>query len=543
MDRTSFADPEAAQFIEQNFVPIRVDTDMRPDISSRYNMEGWPTVAFLTPDGEVLIGGTYMPPAAFKDTLHRINDFYHTSKADIQRRVVEFDAQRAVAPVVGDARVLTASIEDAIYWSIVSNYDEEFGGFGPAPKFPQTEVLELLLARYQRTGDSQPLRMVTTTLSAMAQGGICDQEAGGFFRYSTMRDWSAPHREKMLEDNARLLNLYLHAYQITYNEQFRATAEGILSYVESTLRQQRGDYFGGSQAADEEYYALSMAEREEHIAPFVDTQAYTSWNAMMTCAYLNAAVALGRPELADVALTTLRFLWKHLWLPDQGMCHYWDGAAHLPGLLTDQVWMAQALLDAFEYEGAREYLEQAQEIMNWVYVALRDEQGCFRDAPVNDSALGRLGSPEHSMSENAVAAAVLTRLTRLTSDVHYGEWARLALIAFADRYGRYAHFAASYALAASNLLTEPLRVVVVGGSDDQRSVDLLRAAWQPYAANRILLLVDPLWDTERLHTLGYPEKPVPAAYICLKHACAESTSEPSQVIATIERLFQSGDQI
>jgi uncharacterized protein YyaL (SSP411 family) len=442
---------------------------------------------------------------------------------------------------VKDAHELTAATEDTVYWSVASGYDEEFGGFGAAPKFPQTEALELLLARYRRTGDSKALHMATTTLSAMAQGGIYDQEVGGFFRYSTTRDWSIPHYEKMLEDNAHLLSTYLHAYQVTHDQQFRATAEGILSYVESTLRDPQGVYFYGSQDADEEYYALSKLERQGHSAPFVDTQAYTSWNAMLSCAYLEAAAVLDRPELADSALAVLRFLWRYLWLPNQGMCHYWDGAAHLPGLLTDQVWMAQALLHAYEYTGAREHLEHAQEIVDRIQLVLRAESGGYYDAPASEGALGRLGQPELPLADNAVAATMLMRMQRMTGDDKYGKWARTTLTAFAGTYSRYTHFAAGYALAVSHLLHEPLRVVVVGGSDDTRSLSFLRAAWKPYVPNRTLLLVDPVWEAERLQALGYPSEPVPVFYACLSHTCAEPAVEVSQVVATIESLYESGD--
>jgi len=370
----------------------------------------------------------------------------------------------------------------------------------------------------------------------MAQGGMYDHEAGGFFRYSTTRDWSVPHFEKMLEDNARLLAVYLHGYQLGGQAEFRATAEGILNYVRATLQDQDTGCFYGSQDADERYYALSLAERAKHKAPFVDRQIYVSWNGMMACAYLEAAAILERPAWADSALAAVRFLWKHCWQSEQGMCHYWDGQAHLFGLLADQVWMAQAMLHAYEYTASPEYLQRAGQILRWAHGKLLTPGGGYQDLPVGGEALGRLSQPEVPLSENAVAAAALTRLHRLTEQREYLEWAHAALRAFAGSYARYGYFAAGYALAVEQLLNQPLRVVVVGGADAS-TLELLHAAWRAYAPNRALLAVDPVWETERLQHLGYPTLPSPAAYACLEGSCAAPVSQPTALVATINDLY------
>ena len=143
------------------------------------------------------------------------------------------------------------------------------------------------------------------------------------------------------------------------------------------------------------------------------------------------------------------------------------------------------------------------------------------------------------MTDNAVAATALIRLGRLRGDKQYEEWARASLSTFVRDYERYGLFAAGYALAVEQLLSEPLRVVVVGSAEDPGRPELLRAAWQTYAANRVLLAVDPEREPERLQTLGYPAQPVPRAYLCVGQICAEPVSEAAQVTATIKRLFQS----
>jgi len=552
MDQTTFADPEVASLITAHFVPVRVDNDKRPDINARYNMGGWPTVAFLSPEGEILNGGTYMPPAAFKEVLQEISDYYRDHKQEVQSRSAQMQAQRKKAQqsAVQGVGVPGPSIPEKAYALAAAAYDPQYGGFGTAPKFPQVDVIELVLAHSVRRSGTAPLdpsemaqtpalEIAVKTLRAMAQGGIYDHEAGGFFRYSTTRDWSIPHFEKMLEDNARLLSAYLHAYQISGEPLFRRTAEGIISYVESTLHDGERGYFYGSQDADEEYYALPKAQREQRAAPFVDRVCYTSWNAMMAVAYLEAAAILGRPELASSAIMALNWLWQQCWTPEQGLGHFWDGEAHLPGLLPDQVWMACALLHAYEYTAAPEHLQRAGQVLQWVHSTLTTEAGNFQDAPRSEAAFGRLSEAEVSLTDNALAAQALIRLARLAGDDQYLAWARAALSTFVRDYERYGTFSAGYALAVEQLLSEPLQVVVVGGADDPGVLELLRAAWLPYALNRAFLAVDPLWEAERLQALGYPAEPVPRAYACLGHACAEPAADASQVVAAIKRLSQT----
>jgi uncharacterized protein YyaL (SSP411 family) len=551
MDQTTFADPEVASLIAARVVPVRVDNDKRPDINARYNMGGWPTVAFLTPEGEILSGGTYMPPEAFKEALQQISDYYRDHKQEVQTRTVQIQEQRRKAQQLAlqSAGELTSSITEQAYALATAAYDPQYGGFGDAPKFPQVDVIELALARHARVppaaGQVPALDIALKTLRAMAQGGVYDHEAGGFFRYSTMRDWSVPHFEKMLEDNSRLLSTYLHAYQITDEPLFRQTAEGIVSYVESTLRDREHGYFYGSQDADQEYYALKKTERAKRQAPFVDTVCYTAWNAMMSLAYLEAAVILERPELAASALATLGFLWQHCWLPGEGLSHFWaapaesgqdSGGAYLPGLLYDQVWMAKALLCAHEYTAEPEYLERAQQVLQWVHSALATKAGNFQDRPSSAAALGRLTEAQVSMTDNAVAAEALIHLARLGGDNQYLAWARTALSTLVTDYQRYGTLAAGYALAVEQLLSEPLQVVVVGSAEDTNRLELLRAAWRPYALNRALVAVDPIWEAERLQTLGYPAEPAPRAYVCLGHTCAEPAADVSQVVAAIRKL-------
>jgi uncharacterized protein YyaL (SSP411 family) len=534
--------------INANFIPIRVDTDQRPDINSRYNMGGWPTTAFLTPDGEVLTGATYVPPEEFKKLLSQVSDYYRNNKDAVQAKLSEIDARRraaeeARARAVGE---LSISIVEEVGEAMVDGFDPLHGGFGEAPKFPHVEALELALAEYRRTRDERLLEVATKTLSVMAQGGIYDQEMGGFFRYSTTRDWNIPHFEKMLEDNARLLSLYLHAYQVTGEELYRETAQGVVGYIEAVMHDRERGYFYGSQDADEEYYKLSREEREKREAPFTDRIAYTDRNAMMVSAYLEAALVLDEPWHAESALKALGFLWRNCRQEGQGMYHYYDwkgegmeeGEPHVSGLLADQVWMAKALLDAYEYTGEGNYLLQAEELMKEVYIHWGDDKGGFFDRVDIPNALGKLQERRKNIEENALTAEVATRLHHLTGEAEHQKRAASALEAFTAEYRGYRYFGARYALAVNRFLNPPLSVVVVGSAEQPLTGELRRASLETYFSHRVVHTVDPVWEPERLGRLGYPPDPSPAVYICFGEVCAAPAKTPSEVRATIESLLE-----
>jgi len=188
MDETSYSDPGVISYVNQHFVPVRVDNDQRPDINARYNLGGWPTTAFLTPDGELMTGGTYIPPEAMLEHLPKIVTQYKSSREEIAHKLEEMRQRRAEAAAArGD---LSPAIFDNVVRAAVQSYDPVFGGFGEAPKFPHADSIDLLLYAHRRNGDPDLLHMARKTLEFMTAGGVFDHEWGGFFRYATQRDWS-----------------------------------------------------------------------------------------------------------------------------------------------------------------------------------------------------------------------------------------------------------------------------------------------------------------------------------------------------------------
>ncbi len=537
MDEKTYSHPEVAAAINADFIPVRVDTDKRPDINARYNTGGWPTTAFLTPDGEVLTGGTYMTPQQFLDTARQVSEYYRTNSAAIEAKVLEVQEQRqkALARSAPDGE-LRLDIVAQVVSDLVAGFDEQYGGFGKAPKFPQTEALELALAEYRLSGDDRLRRVVEETLQGMASGGMYDHVEGGCFRYSTTRDWSVPHYEKMAEDNANLLALYLHAFQVFGEEAYKETASGIVRYLLDTLTDERG-YFYSSQDADEEYYKLSAAERAEHKPPYIDKTLYTNYNGMLVSSLLQAGVVLDWRAPTEAALKAVDSVWDRNYTAGRGTAHTTSGGADVAGLLADQVWMVRALLDAHEATSEPRYLQRAVELMDFVYAHLEDRaQGGFFDRVEDPNALGRLRDREKSLTQNALAADIALRLHAFTADDKHREAAKRALTLFSEHYSAYGFFAAGYAASVRAFLSQPIQAIIVGSAEDSLTRDLRQAALKLYAPYRVIQVVDPAWEEERLARLGYPAEPAPRAYICVGLTCAQPTADPNEVAGIVAPL-------
>src|SRR5438067_2137279 len=334
MDETSYSDGEVIRGINERFVPIRVDNDERPDVNRRYNMGGWPTTAFLTPDGEILNGATYIPPDAMRHYVAEVADVWRDKRDELEPRLREMKEHAAheAAQRPGD---LDRGIVDAIAALIRGQYDPEFGGFGREPKFPQPKLLRFLLDEYRRSASEDVAAMLHKTLGAMASGGMYDPPEGGFFRYSTTRAWGVPHFEKMLEDNAELLGLYAEAHRTFPSAGYDRVARDVIRWMDATLWREDAQAFAGSQDADEHYYALDAAGRAAHGSPFVDRRIYAGWNALAASAYLAASNALGDPAPHARAAAVMRSLGTRMW-DGRALAHVDPGdGPELRGLLAD----------------------------------------------------------------------------------------------------------------------------------------------------------------------------------------------------------------
>src|SRR6202162_3791822 len=336
MDETTYSHAGIIDLINREYLPIRVDNDVRPDINQRYNMGGWPSTAFLTSSGDILTGATYLPPDQMADALTRIAGYYLTNQPEIASRVLEA-RKRAASGVARSAASLDGGMVDSILGAVTAAYDPQYGGFGNAPKFPQTDAILLLLEQSQLRSDPALRQMAVHTLEKMAGGGTYDHVEGGFFRYSTTQDWSVPHFEKMLEDHAGLISAVALA---GLNDVLDATTR----YLDAVLRDPKTGLYAGSQDADEHYYSLGADERRPDNAPYVDRRVYTSWNAALGVAYLEAAVLRNRPKLREHAAKLLERLFHDRYRPGHGLTHTEDAG----GQLGDQEWGPLAAVRAHQ---------------------------------------------------------------------------------------------------------------------------------------------------------------------------------------------------
>ena len=605
MDRESYDDPEVAAIVNEHFIAVKVDRDERPDIDSRYQAAvsavsgqgGWPLTAFLTPDGKPFYGGTYFPPSdgygrpSFKRVLLSIANAYKEKNGDVmeQAKLVESTIAQAESFAGRSGRV-SASIITTIQESAFKMFDAQHGGFGQSPKFPHPSALDLLIGRYARTRDANLRNVIVTTLEHMANGGVYDQLAGGFHRYSVDERWVVPHFEKMCYDNSELLKNYVHAYQATGSEFMANVACDIIRWMDEWLSdRQRGGFYASQDADismddDGDYFTWTLdetrtvlTEEEVQVAalhydinevgemhhnpaknvlyvrapideiarrmslklervkeildsakkkmyaarlqrqtPYLDKTVYVGWNSMCVSAYLEAAKVLNLGDARRFALRSLdRILaeaWKHqahagestrATLAGSRLLHvvaYSDpNAPHreVAGLLEDYAATALACLDAYEASAALSYFKFARDIADAMIAKFFDpvSGGFFDAAPVSDGeSLGVLSTRRKPLQDsptpagNPMAAIVLLRLHDYTGNASYRDKAEQTLETFAEVVGQFGIFAATYGIAVSRFLENPVQVVVISASTvDAEGFGLAASANAAFAFNKTVI--------------------------------------------------------
>ncbi len=259
MAREDFENEEIANILNAHFVAIKVDREQRPDIDAQYMLAvqmmtgsgGWPMSVILTSDRKPFFGGTYFPPAEFKELLNKVVDVVAKRPEAVREQADKIAAAVADASRPAVPGALTTNILDRVVQGLRQRFDAAEGGFAKQPKFPEAPNLAFLLARYRKTHDKTALAMVTRTLDHMAAGGIYDQIGGGFHRYSTDAIWRVPHFEKMLYDQAQLALVYLDAFEITHVPRYRQIVEETLAFVEREMRDGEGGFMSTLDADSE----------------------------------------------------------------------------------------------------------------------------------------------------------------------------------------------------------------------------------------------------------------------------------------------------
>lgn len=501
MDETTYSDPGVIDLVRSEYVPVRVDNDLRPDINQRYNMGGWPTTAFLTPGGDILTGATYLPADQMREAAAHVATVYHQRKDEIEQQVAE-GRRRAAQGVAAAAGTVDPRLVDRVLGAAQGAFDQEHGGFGSQPKFPMTEALLFCAEQSLRRGETALGEMVDFTLRQMAGGGTYDHVEGGFFRYSTTADWSVPHFEKMLEDHAGLLSVLARTGQ-------EAILDDALRYLVTVLRDPATGLFWGSQDADEEYYRLGAAERARLTAPAVDRRVYASWNAQLALAFLEADNRLDRPDLAGLAQHLLTSLFDRLWSTEDGLAHA-DGVA---GQLPDQAAALRAATAAWGAGFGEQWRDRALALVRHLDGRYGDpEHGGWFDR-VPDDDLGRLAQHVKPLEHNALCALGLLELDALLGDPGAGlrERAARALGSVAGLAPQMGLQAAVFARALDRLPLPPVKITT-------GTPDLARAALSSY----------PYAMIERR-----PDQS--AAVLCVGTTCLAPETDADRLVASLRR--------
>ncbi|HEV7950126.1 MAG TPA: thioredoxin domain-containing protein [Glaciihabitans sp.] len=322
MARESFSDPVLAEYLNANFVSIKVDREEHPDVDSTYmatagaftQQLGWPLTVFATPAGRTFFAGTYYPPQpvqnipAFRQVLEAVQDAWTNRRSEVDANAAQIANALAAQSTQKPGPLPTSADFNAIVSELRTYEDTEFGGFGGAPKFPVATVIGLLLDR-EDAGDAEAGALARRTLTAMANSELRDSVEGGFFRYAVHRDWSEPHYERMLYDNALLLDAYARVGDT-------AVADGIASFLLNVLALPGG---GLASAQDSEsilngvkvegdYYKLSAEERAAVTPPALDDKVLTGWNGLAIGALASAGYRLGRPDWVEGATKIADYL-------------------------------------------------------------------------------------------------------------------------------------------------------------------------------------------------------------------------------------------
>jgi uncharacterized protein YyaL (SSP411 family) len=459
LDGTSLSDPRVVRLLNESYVPVRVDTDRRPDINDRYNQGGWPTTAVLLHDGRLLTGATYLPPDALYELLVRCAEFYRRDRGTIEKSfgtdaaaTVEEkgdeDSSRA-GPGQGDLALLTHQV--------MACYDPVHPGFFREPKFPMTDALAFLRDSWIREGNREAGTTFLAILRTMGASGVFDFVEGGFFRYATKRDWSEPHYEKLLVDNAELLSLYASACEASEDPAFFRVGREILRFLFLRLHDDGTGAFFSSQDADEDYFRRDAQGRKGRPAPGVDKTVFSEYNGRAVSALAAAHRAFGKTPgasppgggtLLDRAERLGTYLHAKMWSPERGQIRFLEGKSRGSGLLADNVAAAEAHMDLWEAARKPEHLTRAGDVVDWTVRRLfQASSRGFIDRLPGEGDSGPLAVPMVPFAANARMAVVLLRYARATGRTDLSAAAELTLGGLSAGFDGRSAFAAPYGSA------------------------------------------------------------------------------------------------
>ena len=511
MDELTYADKRVAESLK-GFICVKVDAERHPDVYARYQQGGWPTTAFLTPEGEPFFGATYLEPPAMLEAIKKARSVYTTDNGTLGRTLSGFKEREAERGAHGAMfESLDAALPAQLIADLKTDADTKHGGFGEGPKFPLPESVGVLLYAARELKDQEAQNLAVQALKAMAQG-LRDPVDGGFFRRTLEPDWSRPRHEKLLADNARLASLYLDAHALTGDASYKDVALDTLGYLNQVLFDREAGAYRGSQAEDEGYYKLGKAERFKSGGPGVDPALYCDSNAMMVPALLKAAahVPERRDEFEALAVRVLELLETRLFDHHEGMFHYLEpgGQPQVNSLLSDHAWTMIAFTEAFQYFGDREYREFADALLKLTLMNLwHRDRGGFWDRDSDEPALGRVKDPFLNVPLNAVALEALWRLGQMKGIPNYAKWLDMGLRAVLPRAVG-PHEGALLGRLVDIHLKGRLELDFIGHREEPKGKQILVDLHRHFLPRKIVSFIDPNdMDFILAHRLTAPRYP------------------------------------
>ncbi len=574
MDERAYSDDSVQYLIKTDFVPVRVDAAARPDIDRRYNRGGWPTTAFLTPEGELMAGATYIPVQEMRDFLVELAQEYRENRDMIREKLGALEEKRREAEAAERAvdGVLTPAIPAETMGFIGGAFDRVNGGLGEAPKFTHTEALGFALEWCQHTLDYNLAAMVKHSLDIMALSNLFDREDGVFFRFANDAQWEDPERECTLEENAALVSLYMEAAHVFRENSFTQTGTRVLRYLVEKLHDPASGAFAGGFFATEDYYRLPAAQRRNFGETCVDPVIHAKENGLAAQAFLTAFRTTENTAYRDHATAVLSHLWDAMWHPERGVARNWHGdvdpvevgdpveacdrvevrdrvgTAYGWGWLPDQTAAARAFAQAYETTGERAYLDRALAVANHILRVHHDPAngGFWDSAPGHTAAwgdgessavLGLLAQRQEVMADTAGAAELLIRLWHLTANDRYRAIAQTALANYADSFRYFGHFGAPYGQAVDRLLRSPTHIVVVGARSARLAQALFRQALRIHTPAQIVQWLDWQRDADLLEAHGIAEAgETPVAMVFSGRNEEARAASPEELSAIFEQV-------
>lgn len=596
MAHESFEDATTAAYMNDHFVNVKVDREERPDVDAVYMRAtqamsghgGWPMTCVLTPDGEPFFAGTYFPPEprgghpAFTQVLQALSEAWAERRDEVLTvgRDVVAHLRETTEPA-GD-RLGTADL-DAAATALAGQFDDDAAGFGASPKFPPSMVLEFLLRHADRTGSASSIAMVERTAEAMARGGLYDQLAGGFARYSVDRFWRVPHFEKMLYDNAQLVRVYLHLWRATGSPlaervvretadflltELRTAEGGFASALDADSDGHEGTFYvwnpdqllktlGAADGAwatellqvsatgtfergfstlqlptdpdDPERWdrvrARLLAARSTRTRPDRDDKVVAAWNGLAVSALAEAGVLLDVPEYVDAAVVAAELLATVHTAGGYLLRTSRDGVAgpHA-GVLEDHGAVAEAYLVLLGVTGDLRWWQRAEPLLDRVLTDFADPSGGFFDTAEDDLVVRPRDTSDNAYpSGTSAAAAALLTAAAVTGEQRWREGAESALTAAAEVARHAPRFAGQTLAVAEAAVAGPLEVAVVGpaGARDE----LHRAARRLTSPGAVVVAADA--GLELPLFAGRPAAGgTPTAYVCRDFVCSLPVTEP-----------------